>query len=899
MAIATRPRDAQGRYAKAGQEIIIGNDERAFKATMAAVAKAFLQTNAGQSAGRLPGSSWSNMGGPNSGLSNQLLARVTQNLAAGFGKAPEELELALAQQGLSWGPPFPPGRPLDPFFGYRRPARTRDFQVGENVQLTPRWNRIAYSTIKSLWEAYDVAQICTKHLINDIRTLDYHFEALPGVQDDVSDDIRKAREFFDSPDKRQPFRTWLAELFMDIIRYDAGCLYIRRNIQGDPVALEVVSGTTIIPVSDYFGRLATDEDDQDPSLTPAGTWHGEITPAYVQIIMGLPWVWLAADDIIYQPINPLPESIYGLAPLEAVLLTANTDIRFQWHFLNLFTAGSIPAGFMEAPPDMSNPVQIVEWQQEWDRLMIGDQEKLHQIRWVPAESKFVPIKPQADEFNSEFPLYLMRRTCAAHGVTPTDLGFTETVNKATSEVQVDVQWRVGTLPYARHAEDLVTSFLINHLKLRVRLRFDTGREVGDRYIMAQTEELYIKNGVLSPDEPRNRMGYPIDVNVVTPRFIDNARSGPIPLEVIRSMAGEIDLQTYAPTKNQKPFDHPYTPLPGVLPVIGSQEHQQAMQASSALQANSIANTDGRPAPYPQDKPLLPLGPPAKRPTTKPPEPKPAAKKPTPKKAAKAKLLKKSELLGYVNKLLDKIEKDAALAGNTGGPGITGDTGIQGVDLLGNDSEANEDKKLKQWRENARNRVRKGNAPKRFPDADPMLSDAIWSNLAVAKSFGDIDASFAPFTKKLHQITVAGIAVVAANSGRCLMLQRDDDDKAPASSRWEWPGGHIDPGETPWDGAMREWQEETGNKLPKGKCVASWAHGEYQGFVYRIEDEKLIWLNPDKDDMQVTDPDHPKQLQTEVMAWWYADDAEKSPGGMRPNFEHFDWKLIRDALKDKE
>ena len=88
-------------------------DDLAFKKATDAVAKAFLTGNAA----KMPGTSWSNQGT----INNALIARVTQNLASSFGRAPAELEAALAEHGLSWGPPFPPGRPLDPFLGYRRP----------------------------------------------------------------------------------------------------------------------------------------------------------------------------------------------------------------------------------------------------------------------------------------------------------------------------------------------------------------------------------------------------------------------------------------------------------------------------------------------------------------------------------------------------------------------------------------------------------------------------------------------------------------------------------------------------------------------------------------------------------------------------------------------------------
>ena len=656
-----------------------------------------------------PSTSWSGSP-PQNSMQTALIARVTQNLASGFARAPEDLELQLAQQGLSWGPPFPPGRPLDPFWGYRRPPRTWDFAVGENVQLTPRQRRIPFETIKAIWDSYDVAQICTRHLINDVRSLDYSWEPIPGIKEDVSEDIEAAVAFFDSPDKRQPFRAWLAEYLQDVIKYDAGALYIRQTMDGSPLALEVVSGATIIPLIDFYGRRPEDEDDDEDT---EDLFDGQVTPAYLQIIEGLPWDWLAADDLIYQPWNPEPESQYGRAPLEAVLLSANTDIRFQWHFLQYFTEGTIPEGFMEAPPDQSDPEQIRHWQDVWDAVMVGDQAKKTQIRWVPNGSKFDSYK--SDTFDAEFPLYLMRRTCAAHGITPNDLGFTENVNKSSGDTQIDVQFRVGTAPLLRHCEDVINLFTKQYLKLRCRIRFDDGRETEDRVATATAMGIYIDHGVISPDEPRQTLGYPVDKSRPMPRFVNNARAGPIPLSALESMAGTIDEETFAP---KELISTPFAAPPGPIPAQGTPEAIAAAEHSAQVGRDLVEETTGKPPS--SEEPEEPIKPP-------------------------------------------EAEKGVD---NTGGPGVTksfsnpttvtgGTDGITVTSDSNNflDEDDDEDDEavktytavaLKRWRTNARSRMKKGQRPRKF--IDPYLPqpvhDEIWRKLSKAKSRQEVDAAFA-------------------------------------------------------------------------------------------------------------------------------------------------------------
>ncbi len=916
----------------------IRRDVANLKKAMQGIGGGTLPASAGAMGPTMPGSQfqggWNNLGN----ASMAMLQRVTANMARQHQVPVAEIERELIEQGLTWGPPFPPGRPLDPFFGWRRAPRTLDYAIGENVQLTPRWNRISFDTLKAIYDAYDVAQICVRHLINDVRSLDYDWEPLPGERDDVTADIDQARAFFEFPDRQQPFRNWLAEWLQDVLRYDAGALYVRRNNLGRPFALEVVTGTSLIPLIDFYGRIAADRQ-EGANIIPE-VWPGGDTPGFLQIIEGLPWVWLTTDDIIYQPWNPLPESQYGLSPLEAVLMTANcfsddtevltdggwklfrdvtpadkvasrnpetqrfewqaptkhyeadtdqpmyrfygpsidalvtaghrmlvdrrpkgcpsaerwgdgwriqaeelarvpystgvrilhtsvwdapdlervdlpdapggpnkkaftsftgddfaafmgmwlaegsaryepacyndvwisqqpeskgfvafkalldrlaggvcaydgrrfrlnnsalaaylaqfghatekwipatilnmsarqlcifwdhyflgdgcdkgsvpwittsskrmadqlqevaqkigmhasvrpikpakpgrmhdgyvirenaprwkvtlsrvkasryrveradyagkvycvsvpnrviyvrrngypmwcgqTDLRFQQHFLEYFTAGTLPSGFMQAPADLSDPAQVAELQETWDALMIGDQEMLRRIRFVPFGSTFTPVKNS--DFDEKFPLYLMRRVAASYGVTPANLGFTETVNRATSDTQVDIQWRVGSMPIIRHVEDVINLFVAQQLGLRARLRFDKGQEVEDRLMTMQAHQGYVNMGALALDEVRAELGKPIDRSRPSPRFVMTG-AGPVPLIAIESMSGVTDERTYAPDKSQKLIPNPYTGVPGVLPVKGSGEAKAVPQVQTTMQQQMLQGTTGEP-----------------------------------------------------------------------------------------------------------------------------------------------------------------------------------------------------------------------------------------------------------------------------------------------------------------
>jgi SPP1 gp7 family putative phage head morphogenesis protein len=598
------------------------------------------------------------------------------------------------RQGMDSSVPFSPMMPLRPTLGVGGQPKLWDMPSGYNTKSSSDRGpgRMAFSALKELTDNYDVASMCIAHRINDVRSLPWTIVPAEGVSSNVETSIEIARRVMKKPDRQTPFNSWLAMYLEDVLRYDAGTLHKRKDRAGRNYGLEVVSGPTIAPILDGWGRR------------PVGD-----APAFAQFIQGQVSKWFTADELIYQPFRPQPDSPYGIAPLESVLLPANTDVRFQMHFLNYFTSGTVPEGFLVLPEQASNAQQMQEFQDLYDAWFFGQDARKRGMRVLPSETQVVQTKDT--KFDVTFPMFLLKKVCAAYNVTPADLGFTDDVNRSSGDSQADVQFRTGTMPLVMHVQGILTSYLQDDLGLPVEFQFDTARDSEDQFDTARADEIHIRNGVVSVDEVRElRYGKAIDTEEPMQRFVVAQGVGIVPLSQLKAMSGPTDVETLGP-------DPSAPPAPLALPAAGG-------EAANAPQGGV-----------------------------------------TPEQASTATPVTDS-----------MVDEDAAV---TPGPGVH-----------------------------------------RF------LTPEVLAHLFKAAG-----------------VTVAGAAIKAKDTGRVLMIQRTLDTTDPASGTWEFPGGHLNPGEDPIDAAIREWEEETGLFWPPSAQLAGeWSNGPYVGLVFKIANESSIPIN---------------------------------------------------------
>lgn len=178
-----------------------------------------------------------------------------------------------------------------------------------------------------------------------------------------------------------------------------------------------------------------------------------------------------------------------------------------------------------------------------------------------------------------------------------------------------------------------------------------------------------------------------------------------------------------------------------------------------------------------------------------------------------------------------------------------------------------------------------------PDQNPVAGDAIRED-----GISDTSALHPQFAAKVTTPTHAGVALVAGDTGRVLMIQRSHKDKQdPARGRWEFPGGGAEESDRhSLDTATREFEEEVGTKFPTGGVVThTWRSGPWQGHVVTVPSESAIDFS---DGRSTVNPDDPDGDDHEQSAWWEVAHARKNPA-LRDEVKKTPWHKITSAPAD--
>lgn len=383
--------------------------------------------------------------------------------------------------------------------GFGEPVQFQ-FPWGTNQIYTPRQGfGTPFDQMRNLASMVPEVQMCIQCRKDQMVALKWDF-AVKDKKRDTQDaaDINRARAFFAKPDGVTPFNTWVQMLVDEVLVIDALSIFKRRTrgktagrITGtDMYGYEIIDGSTIKPLLDMSGRSP---------LPPS--------KAYRQIIYGSPMTGadFTSEELIYRPRNVRTWTPYGMSPLESLMLVVTGALNRSLYNLSYYREGNIPEA-LAGVPDTWQPKDIKNFNAYWNMLMVNDPSNRSKMRFVPQSIAKSVHEFRTADFSTAWELWLLKVTCACFGVTPSEIGFTDDVNKATSKTQGDVNQRRGVKPMAGFIKGLFDMILATDLGLPHLEAVFSGGEGEDALSQERIMDLRLRNGRVQLDELRSEDG---------------------------------------------------------------------------------------------------------------------------------------------------------------------------------------------------------------------------------------------------------------------------------------------------------------------------------------------------------------------------------------------------------
>ena len=759
----------------------------------------------------------------------------------------------LPRPNSDFGSLFGPGYPLfpdalDPLGpSGRAEARRYQYRVTENIsigQFGAPW-----TLLRQIASDVDVVARCiqlvqdaiggmqwsfgfSRQIINQIRLENDEpnsAKATAIARDKYGEELTRVQKFWERPDERMgyTFSQWLNLAVWSNLVYDGIVITPSYTLGGDLHSLSLIDTSHIKILLDNQGFLP-----QPPA------------PAYQQILYGFPRSEFQAEDIdnfgnipngyrsdqlSYYIQRPRLHTPYGFSTVEECINIATLYQQRQEWMQAEWSHGVTPKGVIKTTGTEGwTPEQFAYFQQATNDQWSGQTQRRQQVMVLRPGMEWEQLKDFAELYSTNFEEWCVLQIGAKFGVPQQQLGIPQH-SFARSGAQNQTSMDLAD----RYAIDALVNHLINCINDLTRRYMGTGPEItitatsgnsdDSDYQRAQADASDVNNAIRTTNEIRAERGLPL----ISDKEAD----------VLRATAGNAVIFFPGQLAYQEATERAV--LEGTLAAADPDVStpSEADQNKSPVAAPSTPN-DGAPAP-------------------------PKSKSNTAET--------KNRSVGHVTTGSDMVtpgtdrKARAARAPSVGAPQPSSDSG------------AYTEKELSQFLKFAKARFNGSKSYRvfEFHHVD-RANAAILNNAAYEATLDDVQSLITDIRDNLAKTTepiAAGLAVVAANSGRTLMLQRALSDDDPASGDWEFPGGKIEPGETPYDAACREWQEETGCELPDGQCTNEWTSpdGKYALYTYTIGDEGGLAINGPLDESADRSPTADDTDGTETLAWWSPED----------------------------
>lgn len=359
--------------------------------------------------------------------------------------------------------------------------------------------RISYRVLRNFSVHYPIARSCIDYLKTKIIKLNWAIAKKDEADELDTNDSRVLllNDFIESPlGERTHYRNLIDAILEDYFVMGSFSLERMRTRGGQFLnELKLVDTATIKLKVDEFGRMPSPPD-----------------TAFVQYIRGKKVTELNQDELIYIKRSNRTNTIYGLSPIESIIIQAESAIKGSIYNLKWFSDGNVPEGFGELPESWTQK-QIKTFQKYFDSILAGNPRFQRRIKMVPKGFKYSPIKKPDDIGYEKFELWLLQLTCTVFGIPPQDIGFTHQINKSSGETQAEKGQERGMKPVVQMLEEFWSDIVQNDFGYKDLKFVYTDVDPVDKKLEAEIDSIRLADGVISADEIRAQEGKePIGLN---------------------------------------------------------------------------------------------------------------------------------------------------------------------------------------------------------------------------------------------------------------------------------------------------------------------------------------------------------------------------------------------------
>lgn len=354
---------------------------------------------------------------------------------------------------------------------------------------------------KSVW-----VRICIQHVVDSIASAEFNIVPSKKGEEVPAQLLEDAITFFDSVIWEESWSRMLRMMLPDLMQYDAGVIIksysaldygedSRLDIKKDkdgiyksrPLELYARDGKSFLKDTDLFGKLKN-------------YWqYSWINP------QGKPIRFLP-EEIIYMQQNPQSASPYGLSNLEIIddiinYMMDSTLAQSKYWDNGLFIGGQIDM------PDVKDINELKRLQAYYESKLRGAKKY---NKWLVTGGgttvKSTPFTPQTMQW-MDSQKWFAKLIFAIFKVTPSELGFTEDLNRATGLQQMEIFKSKAIAPILGMLEEAMNrEILWKYFGKELKFEFKREMSLDDRKKVADIDSIRLDKGLDSVNELRDRDG---------------------------------------------------------------------------------------------------------------------------------------------------------------------------------------------------------------------------------------------------------------------------------------------------------------------------------------------------------------------------------------------------------